>query len=59
VPIKTSFPEGQESDLIQTILDTTGQTVLICWEQHYIPAPESLERGAAQRATLPIMTDTF
>jgi hypothetical protein len=38
VPIETPFEESQEVDLIQTILNTAGQTVLICWEHHYIPA---------------------
>jgi hypothetical protein len=38
VPIKTPFTEGQEGDLIRRILSTTGQTTLICWDHHRVPA---------------------
>ncbi|MGH3865322.1 MAG: hypothetical protein ACRDQ4_04130 [Pseudonocardiaceae bacterium] len=37
VRIETPFAEGQEDDLLQAILDTADQTVLVCWEHHHIP----------------------
>ena len=38
MPIQSPAPEGQESVLVEAILGSGGQVVLICWEHHHIPA---------------------
>ena len=38
LPIQSPVPEGQEPALIEAILASGGQVVLICWEHHHIPA---------------------
>jgi hypothetical protein len=38
VNIQSPVPEGQEPDLINTILTGGDTVVLICWEHHHIPA---------------------
>jgi hypothetical protein len=38
LPVQSPLPEGQESALIEAILASAGQVVLICWEHLHIPA---------------------
>ncbi len=37
-PIQAPEPEGHEDKLARHLADTSGQSPLVCWEHHHIPA---------------------
>lgn len=53
LPIQTPFPEGQEADLAQTILQQAGADVLVCWEHHHLPMIVAGLAPALGLATVP------